>query len=698
MLNALGLGFLFTAKDEASSVMEKIKGNLERLKESGEEAHAGLAASAARVSGIVAGSIAAVGAAGTVAAFGLASAAGKFETSITSAGAIAGASTAEFQKLREAALQAGLAAQFTPVEATKALQDLAAAGYNVKDSIGLLTPVLDLAGGSLGQLSPSDAAGLASQTMKAFGLSVGEAGISVDKLLQSVNMFSLEARDLPLSLGIASRGAQVMSQSLDETLIALGLVKNIIPSISDSATGVSVAMERLVDPEWQEKIRGLGVTVTDSNGRFRSFLDILNELQPQLAKMSNAESSAWLLKTFGHHALGSISAIMTQLRNGIPKANGEIVKGGDAVKYLREQFEGAGGTAAKFRDLMANTFDGQKQMLGSAISTAAIMLGEPFKDMFTGVMKDANLFIRGLIQLFSTGEFSGDVKKQLDKKEGVKGAVIDIFVWIERIKNFLDGFSKSFGKAFDTISPKLTSVAGGLGGIGKAFGVTGQTAEENAEAFDKFGEAGESLGETLGAGLDAALAAISFGLSLVIELVGYMKGLWSDPTSNIKAFFQVVKGVVGMIGALFTGDWRQFWNGFVDVVVGAAKIVVNIVFGILQGLGHALDKLNGALGIRSTFESTFSSGQKFLMERVEHGGGIDVLKYDMTKHPGVAAAAAAASPPPAPMSRADGKEEKDTHLRVDLHLDGERLASQLATVRRSSDVRSYHSAQPEAAY
>jgi TP901 family phage tail tape measure protein len=284
------LGFVFRAKDETTHVVQKVNAGLDDLKKSASQANSSMTAAFGMSTRAIAGMSVALGAVAAGAAFELASVSGRFEKGLTSAGAIAGATIKEFQMLRKAALDAGLAAQFSPTEATKALQDLAAAGFNVKESIGLLTPVLDLAGGSLGQLGPSEAASLASQSMKAFGISISGAGLAVDQMLKSVNMFALEAKDLPLSLGIASRGAQVMNQSLSETLIAVGLVKNIIPSIERSATGVAVAMERLVDPEWAEKVGKLGVAVTTSDGKFRSFLDILNELQPQLAKMSEKDT------------------------------------------------------------------------------------------------------------------------------------------------------------------------------------------------------------------------------------------------------------------------------------------------------------------------------------------------------------------------------------------------------------------------
>jgi TP901 family phage tail tape measure protein len=128
------------------------------------------------------------------------------------------------------------------------LRELAQAGFNAQESMQLLIPVLDLAAGSLGELSPQQAAGLASQAMKAFGISTDQASISVDRMLQAVNVFALNASELPMALGTASRGAQALHQSLSETLIALGLVKNVIPGVERASTATAVAMERLADP------------------------------------------------------------------------------------------------------------------------------------------------------------------------------------------------------------------------------------------------------------------------------------------------------------------------------------------------------------------------------------------------------------------------------------------------------------------
>jgi TP901 family phage tail tape measure protein len=111
-------------------------------------------------------------------------------------------------------INAGIETQFSPTEAVIGLRELAQAGYNAQESIKLLLPVLDLAAGSLGELTPQAAAGLAAQAMKAFGISLDDASSSVDRMLQAVNVFALNASELPLALGTASRGAQTLNQSL----------------------------------------------------------------------------------------------------------------------------------------------------------------------------------------------------------------------------------------------------------------------------------------------------------------------------------------------------------------------------------------------------------------------------------------------------------------------------------------------------
>lgn len=258
-LNSLGLGFVFTARDLASgklgelerrfaSLDNRVTNGTERITGSFRALGTGLS-----VFGAGTGEIAGV--------FALADAAGTFEQAIAAVGAVSGATAPELEALRDAAIDAGIATQFGPTQATLGLRELAQAGFNAQESIRLLRPALDLAAGSLGELTPQAAAGLAAQAMKAFSISIDDASISVDRMLQAVNVFALNANELPLALGTASHGDQSLHQSLSETLIALGLIKNVIPGVERASTGAAVAMERLADPKVQLRLREIHVQV-----------------------------------------------------------------------------------------------------------------------------------------------------------------------------------------------------------------------------------------------------------------------------------------------------------------------------------------------------------------------------------------------------------------------------------------------------
>jgi TP901 family phage tail tape measure protein len=396
MMNNMGLGFIFTARDLASSKMMSLERHfmsLDRRVGLGTDSITSAFGQLSIGLGVMTAGAAMVGG-----AFALADKAGQFEQAIAAVASVSGATKDELALLKDAAIDAGIATQFSPTEATVGLKELAQAGFNAQDSMKLLIPVLDLAGGSLGELSPAQAAGLASQALKAFGLSADSATMAVDQMLQAVNVFALNASELPMALGIASRGAQALHQSMSETLVSLGLVKNIIPGVERASTGLAVAMERMADHKVQNALKGLGVSVTTKEGGFRSFLDIIGDMVPKLNEMTDAKRSSFLIDTFGAHALGSLQAILTQVTNGITTNTGATVKGAEAIAYLRKQFENAGGTAAAFRDKMLDTFAGQKQLLSGSLETLAIVVGEPFAKVFkpiVAVIIDAlNGFIR----------------------------------------------------------------------------------------------------------------------------------------------------------------------------------------------------------------------------------------------------------------------------------------------------------------
>lgn len=590
-LNNLGLGFVFTAHDLASAKMQGLERNFMSL-----DRKVGLGTD--RITGAfrelgIGLSIMTAGAVMVGGAFALADKAGQFEQAIAAVAAVSGATKSELAQLHDAAIDAGIATQFSPTEATVGLKELAQAGFNAQESMKLLIPVLDLAGGSLGELSPAQAAGVASQALKAFGISADDAALAVDRMLQAVNVFALNASELPMALGNASRGAQALHQSMSETLIALGLVKNIIPGVERAATGVAVAMERMADPKVQQALRGVGVSVTDSGGHFRNFLDVLGEMSPALSKMTDAKRAAFLIDTFGAHALGAVQAIMTQVTNGIRTNTGVTVKGADAVAYLRQQFENAGGTAANFRDKMLDTFAGQKQLLHGSLETLAIVLGEPFAQVFKPIL----------------------------------ATVIDA----------LNGFLKFVRAMPAGLKKGLAAFFVGAGAILTVVGAAIAAKAAIALLIIGLKAAGVTIGGLIAVLLPAILVVAAIGIAIAGLYIAFQKNLGGIADfaqrvwARVTLFFEGLKQLIEEGG--FSGAVRDELNkaengGLKDFLINVflwGHRIVNFLSGIATGFSAgvkaakpsidaflgALKKLGVALGFLSDRDDADTAGAKF---------------------------------------------------------------------------------------
>jgi TP901 family phage tail tape measure protein len=392
LLNSLGLGIVLSARDMASSTLGRVERayisldqRVDAVTDDIDRSMRGFGGKALAMAGGIAGAFGAAKIIGT---------ASSFEEGLTKVGSLADATTEQMQQLEKAALSVG--GGFSPVEATNALREFASAGYKVQASIDLLGPSLDFAAASFGELTPESAAGLATQAMKAFGIAVSDARLTVDQLAKAAGLFSMRNDDLPLALGIVTRGAQAMGQSMTESLIAFGLVKELIPGTERAATAASVAMERFANPATQKMISNQGVAIFDTTGKFRDLLDVVVDLMPKLSAMTEKDRSRFLLKAFGAEGLAGVQNIMTQLTNGVESQTGELLKGADAVAYLRSQFANAAGTVETIKQKMLNIFSGQGKLLAGGLLTLAIALGQPFLEVLTPILKVAVRLVAGL--------------------------------------------------------------------------------------------------------------------------------------------------------------------------------------------------------------------------------------------------------------------------------------------------------------
>ncbi|NUP12880.1 MAG: phage tail tape measure protein [Polyangiaceae bacterium] len=506
----------------------------------------------------------------------LASKVAPFEKAMASLGAVTGANAEQMKALERAAMDAGLNSSFDPTEAAEAMGQLASAGYNVNDSIKLLNPTLQLAQASLGQLSTEAAGGTLSAAMKAFNLDAKDAQATTDKMVKTMNLFAVQAKDLPLGLANSSRGATALSQSLDETMISFGLVRNIMPRVESAATAVSTSMERMVKKDTQAALKKLGVNVVGTDGKFRNFLDILSEMQPAIDKMGDAKGAAFLQDTFGTEALAGMTAIMKQLKNGVTTASGEILKGADAVAYLRREMNQSSGEAAMFADKMADTLPGQMQLLKASLSTGLIEIAKPIAN----ALKPMVLGIRDVVKKI-VGFFR-------DMPQGTK-----------------DGLAK--------VALMITAVVTAVGGL-----VAGVSGIAILVAGLKF------LGITA-AGVAVAFAPIILGIAAVVGAIYAFKYAYER---NLDGFADFVDGIVKTVKLVWDGLSQAFSQGGFSGAVrdelnkvensGIKQFVIN-VYSLVQRLKFLFENIGK--GLSGVLEHT-DVFDKFMTALTELGSAL----------------------------------------------------------------------------
>lgn len=329
----------------------------------------------------------------------LADASGKFSEGLAAVGAVTKATSADMDMLKRAAVQAGIATQFSPKEAVDGLLSLSTAGQTATQAAKTLIPVLNLAAGSLGQLSTAEAGMAIVGTMNTYGMAADKAGEVTDKLLRITQLTNFQTRDFSAGLAKAAAKSNVFGQSLDDTLVVMGLLRNANIDASSAATAYTMAVQRVAtDTKALNTLQKLGVSLYDKQtGATRGFMDLITDLKPKMEGLTDATRNKALKDMFGARAIAAYNSIanaqVTVTRDGAQV----VLKGADAIEHLRKNVASATGVSKEFTDALLDTYEGQKKLLSGSIATLKVVAGEEFANAFKPMISNAIAGINDLI-------------------------------------------------------------------------------------------------------------------------------------------------------------------------------------------------------------------------------------------------------------------------------------------------------------
>jgi TP901 family phage tail tape measure protein len=503
-MNGGTLGFMFTAKDLASGAFARQNKNVKALAANSQAAAAVYEQSMARMRrGAMMLGVAVVG---LLVMTKVTKTFGEFQFALASAGAVMHATAGEMKMLERAAIDAGIATQFSPREAAEGLQSLGAAGLSAAKAVKVLNPVLDLAAASMGQLGVAGAAENVVGVLNAFSMQADRAGEVADKLTRISQMTNFQFRDFGVAISQAAAQAYSADQTFESMLATLGMLRNTNLHASAAATSYREAVRRLSgDKRAQKELSKLSIDVLDKETKkIRDLGSIMAELAPKLEKLNSKEKNLRATRIFGVRGMKVYSAFVAQYRKLVDE--GVIVTGDWAGAHTRlvEGLKNSEGAAKKNRDALLKTAEGQRLLLKGSWETTQIMLGKLALPVVLPALKAFTTALNMVIKLLDM------IPKPL--RSGIAH-----FLGVGlAIKGVVGAFNMLRGVAGIAMLGRMATAAGDVGtAADTAAKKTGRLAQATGRLRAGVG--------SIAAGFGRWLPAIGVGVALLSAAFSYMR-------------------------------------------------------------------------------------------------------------------------------------------------------------------------------
>ena len=391
-----------------------------------------------------------------------------FEASMSSVGAISGASAEDMQLLTDKAKEMGAQTKFTAAEAADAFQYMAMAGWKTEDMVAGIDGVLSLAaasGESLGNTSD-----IVTDALTAFGLTAEDTQRFVDVLAAASSNANTNVAMMGETFRYAAPIAGSLGFTIEDVATAIGLMANSGIKASMAGTSLRTILTNITDgvtltgaafAEAGEEIGEYEISATNADGSMRELSDILNDVRGAWDKLSESERSANAETEAGKNAMSGFLALINAAPADIEKLTGAINNSDQAAQGMSET--------------MMDNLQGDITLLDSAVDGMKISLSEKLaptlRDTIQFATKKMPDVERALEKVFTKGaKIAKGAVEYLPKIVDTGEKLIPVITGIGGAVGTLvaaDKISKvtKLAGSFDLLSMAAGASAGGIAGV-----------------------------------------------------------------------------------------------------------------------------------------------------------------------------------------------------------------------------------------
>lgn len=398
------------------------------------------------------------------AAFGVASIkmAADFDQQMSTVQANTGATGAELDQLRQAAIEAGASTVYSASESADAINDLGKAGMSVTDILsGGLTGALNLAASD--GMAVGDAAEYMANALSMFHLSGSQASQVADTLAAGAGKAVGNVSDFGEALNNCGAQANSFGMSIQETTGVLSLFAQNGTIGAEAGTQLNSMLMKLAAPsnDAVATMKELGISAYDASGNFVGMANFAGQLQKAEKNLTQEQRNQANATIFGTDAIKAANYLYDAGEKGVRNWTKAVSESG----YAAEQ------AAAK-----NNNLKGDLENLGGSMESLMISVGE-------GAQGPLRKMVQGLDTLVDA--FAG-LPSGVQQTLVVMASLAGVFGAVHKAAGNLNGststMANNIGLAIDPIQRMKSALASAQTAF-QMFRASGMSAQEQLETF-----------------------------------------------------------------------------------------------------------------------------------------------------------------------------------------------------------------------
>lgn len=460
-----------------------------------------------RKSALIASGMTAAGLA--VAAFGVAAVkmAADFDQQMSTVQANTGATSAQMDQLRAAAIEAGASTVYSASDSADAINDLGKAGMSVTDILtGGLSGALNLAASD--GMAVGDAAEYMANALSMFHLKGSQASQVADTLAAGAGKAVGNVSDFGEALNNCGAQANSFGMNIQETTGVLALFAQNGTIGAEAGTQLNSILMKLAAPsaEASNTMKELGISAYDAQHHFVGMANFAGQLQKAEKNLTDEQRNQANATIFGSYAIKAANYLYEAGESGVNKWTKAVSESG----YAAEQ------AAAK-----NNNLKGDLENLSGSMESLMISVGE-------GAQGPLRKMVQGLDTLVDA--FAG-LPSGAQQTIVVMASLAGVFGAVHKAAGNLNGststMANNIGLAIDPIQ-RVKTALGSAQTAFQMFKASSMSASEQMEAFGTsasraqlktagFKAVGSSVMNLLGGPWGIALTVAGVALSAFIS-------------------------------------------------------------------------------------------------------------------------------------------------------------------------------------